>query len=220
MSNGAESQAARLDRVIEIVQRLRKAHPDAQCSLDHDGPFQLLIATILAAQCTDDMVNRVTPALFAKWPAPGDLASARLPSIEKLIKPTGFFRNKSRSLKNCAAALIADHGGSVPAAMDALTALPGVGRKTANVVLAVCFDTPAIIVDTHFKRLTTRLGLHTQTDPEKIEAEMTSFVPQADWTDLSHGLLFHGRRVCISRAPRCPDCVLADLCPYPSKTAH
>jgi len=213
-----EPADARRDRALEILKRLKKLHPDAGCTLDFKNPFELLVATILAAQCTDEMVNRVTPELFAKYPDPKALAAAKLPAIEKLIKPTGFFRNKAKSITRCAAALVERHGGKVPGSMNELNKLPGVGRKTANVVLGEAFGHPAIIVDTHFRRVTARLALHADTDPDKIEAAICSFFPEKHRTRFSDCILFHGRRVCSSRKPKCFDCRIEDLCPYPEKT--
>ena len=213
-----EPTPVRRDRAAQVLARLTKAYPEAGCTLDFGSPYQLLVATILAAQCTDQMVNRVTPALFERFPDAAALAAARLPTLERLIRPTGFFRNKAKSLKNCASALFERHDGRVPATMGELSSLPGVGRKTANVVLGVAFGAPALIVDTHLKRVTSRLALHAEDDPEKIEAELCSFLPEAEWTDFSNAILFHGRRVCASRKPRCPECCAYDLCPWPEKT--
>jgi len=199
-------------RALLAVERLAAIYP-AACELTHDGPFQLLVATILSAQTTDRAVNAVTPALFKRYPDPASLAHADPEMVEQLIKPTGFFRAKTRAIINCSRALVERFGGEVPRTMDALVTLPGVGRKTANVVLGVAFDIPGFAVDTHVIRLTRRLGLTQSPDPTRIEAEVTKLVPATEWTGLSLRLILHGRRVCLARIPRCPDCVLNDFCP-------
>ncbi len=197
-----------------IFKRLKRAYPDAHCELDHTGPYQLLVATILSAQCTDKRVNMVTPALFARYPDPEALAMADPREVEDLVKPTGFFRNKTRSLLGMAGALLDRFGGSVPDRMEDLVTLPGVGRKTANVVLGTAFDKPAgVVVDTHVGRVSRRLGLTRLSDPVKVEGVLIKLFPRKNWTLLSHLLIFHGRRVCVARRPRCADCVLNDLCP-------
>ena len=197
-----------------IFKRLRKAYPDAHCELDHRSPYQLLVATILSAQCTDKRVNLVTPALFARYPNAEALAMADPRELAEMIKPTGFFRNKARSLLGMAGGLLDRFGGSVPAAMDDLVTLPGVGRKTANVILGVAFEKPVgVVVDTHVGRLSRRLGLTRHSDPVKVESVLMKLFPQKNWTLLSHLLIFHGRRVCVARRPRCAECVLNDLCP-------
>jgi endonuclease-3 len=183
------------------------------CALRHDNPFQLLVATILSAQTTDERVNQVTPALFARFPSPADLAAADPEEVEDLIKPTGFFRNKTRSLIAMAQALEDRFGGEVPRTIEELVTLPGVGRKTANVVLSVDFDVPGLPVDTHVGRLTRRLGLTAETDPVKVERELDALVPPEEWGKLSLRLILHGRRVCLARRPRCEECVLEDFCP-------
>lgn len=196
--------------------RLAAAYPGSAaelCALRHDGPFQLLIATILSAQCTDERVNQVTPALFAAYPTPAALAVAPDADLEALIRPTGFFRNKARSLRGMAGALVERYGGVVPSAMEDLTSLPGVGRKTANVVRSVALGLPGLPVDTHVGRLSRRLGLTTSTDPVKIEEELDSMVPARERGPLSVRLILHGRAVCQARGPRCDSCVLADFCP-------
>jgi endonuclease III len=211
---GRESRAARRERTAEIVRRLHAEYPDATCSLDHRNPYELLTATILSAQCTDERVNMVTPALFRRYPEPADLASAQQEEVEELIRSTGFFRSKARSLLGMAAGLVERHGGDVPRAMADLTALPGVGRKTANVVLGNAFDiAEGVVVDTHVKRLSGRLGLTTHTDPEKIEQDLIALVEQGEWTDISHLFIYHGRAVCKAPTPRCESCVLSDICP-------
>ncbi len=183
------------------------------CALAHDGPFQLLVATILSAQTTDVRVNAVTPALFARYPSPAALAGAEAAEVERLIQSTGFFRQKARSLVGMARAVVEDHGGAVPSAMGQLTALPGVGRKTANVVRSVGMGLPGLAVDTHVGRLARRLGLTGHTDPDKVEAELGAMVPAAERGRLSLRLILHGRRVCQARRPRCERCVLNDFCP-------
>ena len=198
----------------EVYRRLEREYPDAHCELDYTTPFQLLVATILSAQCTDKRVNMVTPALFAKYPAPSDLAAAPREDLENAIKSTGFFRNKSKSIAGMSQAVAERHGGEVPASMDELVQLPGVGRKTANVVLGNAFGkNEGIVVDTHVARVSARLGLTTETDPERIEQSLIPLFPRERWTMLSHLLIFHGRRVCIARTPKCEVCVLNDICP-------
>jgi endonuclease-3 len=214
VSRGRESAAARAGRAGEILGRLRAAWPDARCALDHADAFQLLVATILSAQCTDARVNLVTPAFFARWPDAGALAAARTDAVEAVIRSTGFFRTKARNLVAMAQALVADHGGAVPADMDALRVLPGVGRKTANVVLGNAFGlAEGIAVDTHVTRLAGLLRLTRETDAGRIERDLMPLFPREDWTLVSHLLITHGRAVCIARRPRCGECVLADLCP-------
>ncbi len=209
-----ESKQAKRERTLEILRRLHAEYPDATCSLEHRDPYQLLVATILSAQCTDERVNRVTPALFERYPDVEDLAGARAEDVEALIRSTGFFRNKTKSLLGMANAVVDRHEGEIPAAMDALTKLPGVGRKTANVVLGNAFDTNVgVVVDTHVKRLSKRLGLSGQTDAVKIEKELMEVVPRDEWTDVSHLFIFHGRAVCRAPTPRCGECVLSDICP-------
>lgn len=183
------------------------------CALVHESGFQLLVATILSAQTTDERVNSVTPALFARYPAPAELAVAEPADVEELIRPTGFFRQKTKSLLGMARALVDDHGGEVPTSMAELTALPGVGRKTANVVRSVGLGLPGLPVDTHVGRLSRRLGLTEEVDPVKVEAELNHMVPAAERGALSLRLILHGRAVCLSRRPRCERCVLADYCP-------
>jgi endonuclease-3 len=211
---GRESASARADRARTIFGRLHEAYPDARCALDHSNAYQLLVATILSAQCTDARVNLVTPAFFARYPTPEHLARADRTEVEELIRSTGFFRNKARSLLGMAQALTADYGGQVPRSMDELQGLPGVGRKTANVILGNAYDiNEGITVDTHVTRLTRLLGLTRHADPVRIERDLMPLFPREDWALLSHLLIFHGRQVCIARRPRCPDCVVADLCP-------
>ena len=197
-----------------ILSRLRAAYPDARCALDHRNAFELLCATILSAQCTDARVNLVTPALFAAYPTPEALATARPDDVEAIIKSTGFFRNTTRSLIGMAQALVAEHGGEVPQTMEQLRVLPGVGRKTANVILGNAYGiNEGITVDTHVARLSRLLGLTRESDPAKIEQDLMPLFPRDDWGLLSHLLIFHGRQVCIARRPRCGECVVSDLCP-------
>lgn len=200
--------------VAEVVSCLKDEYPDAKTELFWSSPLELLVATILSAQTTDVLVNQVTPGLFEKYRSARDLAEADPESLETEIRPTGFYRNKARSLRNMARALVEDHDGEVPRTMKELTALPGVGRKTANVVLGNAFGVDeGIVVDTHVRRLSGRLGLTTQEDPEKIEKDLLEIVPEGDRTVFSHLLIFHGRRVCKARKPDCPNCVLNDICP-------
>ncbi len=210
----AESAADRTKRAKKILAKLRAEYPDAHCALDHRTPFELLAATILSAQCTDVRVNLVTPALFAKYPTARDLAAARPEDVEDLVRSTGFFRNKTKSLIGMATAVAQDHGGEVPKDMEALRVLPGVGRKTANVVLGNAFGiNDGVVVDTHVGRLSGLLKLTKHHDPEKIERDLMALVPRDDWTLVSHWLISHGRQVCIARRPQCGRCVVAKLCP-------
>ena len=197
-----------------VVNALAKLYPESTCALLYHNPYELLVATILSAQCTDVRVNMVTPALFARYPDPKSLALSRQEDVEALIRSTGFFRAKSKNIRAMAAQVVADHQGEIPADLDALTNLPGVGRKTANVVLGNAFDTASgVVVDTHVKRLSYRLGLTDNTDPIKIERDLIELVPVKHWVDLSHRLIEHGRKVCIARKPHCSVCTLAKLCP-------
>jgi len=212
--SAAETVDARAQRALEILARLKAAYPDATCALEHQSPYQLIVATILSAQCTDVRVNMVTPAVFGAWPTPAALARARQPAVEKAIMSTGFFRNKAKNLIAMAQALVAEHGGEVPRTMAELHALPGVGRKTANVVLGNAYGiNEGVTVDTHVTRLAGLLRLTRHTDPVKIEQDLMALIPREDWTLISHQLISHGRAICIARRPRCDDCVLADLCP-------
>ncbi len=202
------------ERIAEIIERLRVAHPDAGCALVHCNAYQLLVATILSAQCTDARVNEVTPALFGKYPTPEALAEADREELEEAIRPTGFYRQKARFLQEACRTVVQEYGGRVPDEMDDLLKLTGVARKTANVLLGVWYGKAAgVVVDTHVKRLVGRLGLSEETAPEKIERDLMERVPRQDWIDLSHLLIFHGRRVCTARKPDCVHCVLVDLCP-------
>jgi endonuclease-3 len=209
------------DHATEILARLKKAYPDAHCELDHETPLQLLMATILSAQCTDKRVNMVTPLLFQTFPTAAALADAPQEKLEEIIKSTGFFRNKSKSLIGLGKALVERHNGEVPDTMAALVQLPGVGRKTANVILGNAFrKNEGVVVDTHVGRLSLRLGLTKQTDPVKVEQDLMPLFPRKDWAQLAHVLIFHGRRVCFARSPSCEICVLNDICPSSSTIDH
>jgi endonuclease-3 len=199
---------------LEVYSRLKREYPDAHTELDYETPLQLLIATILSAQCTDRRVNMVTPLVFRTFPTAASLADAQPEKMQEMIRSTGFFRNKTKSLIGLGKALVERHHGEVPNSMDALVKLPGVGRKTANVILGNAFNkNEGVVVDTHVTRLSHRLGLSKQTDPVKIEQDLMPLFPREDWTLLSHLLIFHGRRVCEARVPKCEICVLNDICP-------
>ncbi len=199
---------------LEIQRRLAATYPNAHCELTYRNPFELAVATVLSAQCTDARVNMVTPALFRRWPTPQALAQASLEAIEAVIKSTGFYRNKAKSILGLAQQVVAEHGGEIPAEMDALVRLPGIGRKTANVVLGNAFgQNEGIVVDTHVARLSARFGFTRETDPVKIEQALIPLFPRESWTQLSHLMIWHGRRTCAALRPRCGDCVLADCCP-------
>jgi len=201
-------------RVTKIIAGLQKAYPDAHCELDHSNALELLIATILSAQCTDKRVNIVTPQLFKKYRTAQDFANARLPELEEEIKTTGFYRNKAKSITKATKNIVEKHGGKVPNTMEELIALGGVGRKTANVVLGNAFGiNTGIVVDTHVARLSQRLGLTKETDPVKIEVTLMNLVPQDQWTMFSHWLIWHGRRRCYARSPDCPNCEIKSVCP-------
>ena len=201
-------------KIQELTSILKKAYPDAECSLHHKDPFQLLIATILSAQCTDERVNKVTPALFKKYPGPAEMAKAQVHDLEKLVHSTGFYKNKALSLKEASLALANNFGGKVPGTMEELLTLRGVARKTANVVLGSAFGIAAgVVVDTHVKRLAFRLGLTRETDPAKIEQDLMKALPKNDWIWFAHALVLHGRAVCDARKPLCEKCPAAGLCP-------
>jgi endonuclease III len=200
--------------VAAIVRLLKREYPEVECALVHDSPFELLIATILSAQCTDVRVNIVTKELFAKYSTPAALYALPIAQLEKLIQSTGFFRNKAKNIHDCCEKLVKEHGGEVPAELDKLVKLPGVGRKTANVVLGTAFEIASgVVVDTHVTRLSQRLGLTTHEDAVKIERDLISVLPKKEWIDFSHRLIWHGRRVCKARKPLCGQCVLEKLCP-------
>jgi endonuclease-3 len=204
--------------IDQVIARLEAAHPDAKLALDFTSPLELLIALILAAQCTDAKVNEVTPALFRAFPSAAAFAAVDQDELERRIRPTGFYRQKARAVRACCQALVDRFGGEVPRDLDALLSLPGVGRKTANILRGNAFGIPAIGVDTHVGRVSQRLGLTSETDPDRSEADLTRIVPPAHQIRFCHLLQFHGRRVCIARKPDCPACVLLDICPYPDKT--
>ncbi len=206
-------------RAGRIIRRLLALYPDVRPRLDFRNAFELMVATVLAAQCTDEQVNRVTPALFARYPDAAALASARAADLERLVHSTGFFRQKARNLKRAAAVLAERFGGEVPRSIEELATLPGVGRKTANVVAGLAFGGAAIIVDTHFRRVAQRLGLTAAQDPERIESELRALVSPAAQTRFSMAANAHGRLVCRARSPLCPECPLRSLCPWPRKTA-
>ncbi len=209
-----ESLEAKIARTKKIIAGLRQAYPNAHCELNYSNPLELLIATILSAQCTDKRVNLVTADLFKKYRSAGDFAEAPLPALEQDIKTAGFYRNKARNIKAAAQSIVEKHSGKVPRTMEELTELGGVGRKTANVVLGNAFHiNVGVVVDTHVARLSQRLGLTAETDPVKIELALIKLVPQAEWTLFSHLLIWHGRRRCYARNPDCPNCEVRGLCP-------
>jgi endonuclease-3 len=208
------TKAALRPYALEVFSRLKRAYPDARTELDYETPLQLVIATILSAQCTDKRVNMVTPLLFRTFPTAASLADAPPEKLEEIIRSTGFFRNKTKSLIGLGKALVERHNGEVPDSMDALVKLPGVGRKTANVILGNAFGkNEGVVVDTHVGRLSLRLGLTRETDPVKVEQDLMPLIPREDWTMLAHLLVFHGRRVCYARTPKCEICVLSEICP-------
>ncbi|MBC7691989.1 MAG: endonuclease III [Methylotenera sp.] len=207
------SREHELKRMEQILQIFKREYSEASCSLDFTNPFELLVATILSAQCTDARVNKVTPALFAKYPTPQTMAAAKLKDIEKMVQSTGFFRNKSLSIQGASKKIMIDYGGEVPKTLEQLVELPGVGRKTANVLLGNAFDTPGLVVDTHVGRLCRRTGFTEHTDAVKVEHEMMGFVPREDWTLFSHLLICHGRAICTSRRAFCEKCPVARFCP-------
>lgn len=207
------SNAERRKRALAIYRILSKHYPNVRCELEFKNPLQLLIATVLSAQCTDKRVNAVTPALFKRYRSAKDFAGADLRELQTLIKSTGFYRAKAKNIKGLALAIVTEHGGKVPDQLVDLVKLPGVGRKTANVVLGHAFNTPGITVDTHFGRLSRRFGWTTQIDPGKVEFEVMELIPQKEWTNLSQRMIWHGRRICHSRRPACGACPLATLCP-------
>ena len=208
-----ETELARTRRARRVHRALALRYPDAHCELDFTSPFELLVATILSAQCTDARVNQVTPALFARYPGATELAAAERSELEGLIQPTGFFRAKSDALLKMSAQLVAEHGGEVPPRQADLVRLAGVGRKTANVVLGDAFGVPGLTVDTHVGRLSRRLGFTTHEDPVKVETDLAGLIQRKDWTMFNHRMIFHGRRTCHSRRPACGACPVARLCP-------
>ncbi len=220
MATKRESVADLGTRAAEIARQLVREYPDAGCRLRFATPFELLVATILAAQCTDDMVNKVTADLFRKAATPEKLARMPREDLEKAVRSTGFFRNKARSVQEMSRMLLEKFGGEVPREMNDLVSLPGVARKTANVVRAAAFGLPAIITDTHFIRLSQRMGLTKNSKPEKIERDLMALLPEGQWSAFSHAMLFHGRAVCDARKPACDRCVVKDLCPSACKFPH
>jgi endonuclease III len=206
------------ERAASILRILNSLYPQVKPQLFYRNPFELLVATILSAQCTDNQVNRVTPGLFQRMPMPRDFVRTPLAEIEGLVRPTGFYRNKARNIKACCAAILKHHGGQVPRTLEELVSLPGVGRKTANVVLGAAFNTPGVVVDTHVARISNRLALTRHKDPKKIELDLMRVIPKKQWSDFSLRLIFFGRETCTARKPKCPVCLLNPLCPYLHKT--
>ncbi|MFG0335827.1 MAG: endonuclease III [Maioricimonas sp. JB049] len=210
----AESADALKQRVRKILRRLKKTYPDAECALIHDSPFQLLVATILSAQCTDERVNSVTPTLFERFPTPADLAAATQEEVEEIVRPLGFFRSKANNIRGMAQGLVDRHDGDLPRTLEELIALPGVGRKTANVLLGTAFGIASgVVVDTHVRRISNLLGLTTSQNPDIIERDLMQVLPKKEWVDYSHRVIHHGRQICIARRPRCTECPLLDVCP-------
>jgi endonuclease-3 len=198
----------------KVAKRLARHYADAQCALHFSSPLELLIATILSAQCTDERVNMVTPVLFKRYPRAESIAGAPQSEIERIIQSTGFFRNKAKNIKECCRRLVEEHDGRVPQDLEALVGLPGIGRKTANVVLGTAFGIPSgVVVDTHVGRLSIRLGLTKETDAVKVERDLMDQLPQSEWIAFSHRMIHHGRRICVARNPKCEICPLADICP-------
>ncbi len=214
-----ESQADRKKRALRIHRKLERAYPDADCALEYETPFQLLIATILSAQCTDKMVNLVTKDLFAHYPDPHSMAEAKLSHLEELVRRTGFYRQKAKSLLNTSQDIVEKFDGEVPRTLEELVTLRGAARKTANVVLGNAFGVPGLTVDTHMKRINGRLGLTRQDDPVKIERDLMELIPEADWTWYSHRVIHHGRECCDARKPQCERCPVREECPWPGSPA-
>ncbi|MDH3883426.1 MAG: endonuclease III [Desulfobacterales bacterium] len=208
---------SRTDKIRKI---LREIYPEVKTELFHENPFELLVATILSAQCTDKQVNQVAPVLFKRLKTPANFTAAPLKTIEKLIRPTGFFHNKAKNIKNCAQTLLEKHSGEVPQTLEELVKLPGVGRKTANVVLGAAFGIPGVVVDTHVARISNRLGLTVNKNPVKIEYDLMGLIPKKAWSDFCLQLIFFGRSTCTARKPKCPQCPLEKLCPWPHKPAR
>ncbi len=206
-------QSPLAQRALKIAALLKKTHPDAQCALHHRNPLQLLVATILSAQCTDVRVNKVTPTLFKRYTTAAALAKAPLPRLEGMVRSTGFYRQKAKSIQRTAWELVKRFKGQVPGTLEELVTLPGVWRKTANVILGNCCGVPGIVVDTHVRRLAYRMGLTRHTDPDKIEQDLMKLLPKKDWTRFSHVMIFHGRRICGAIRPACPACPVNPLCP-------
>jgi endonuclease III len=216
-TSSTRKRPSKKQRALEILERLQRFYPDATCSLNYSTPVQLLVATILSAQCTDERVNKVTPNLFSKFPDAESITAAELTEIQELVRSTGFYRNKAKNIQAACTMIVKEFGGKVPNQMEDLLKLPGVARKTANVVLAHAFGINAgVTVDTHVKRLTLRLGFTKHTDPVRIEQDLIKLLPQPDWENWSIRLIYHGRAVCKARSPACEVCQLADLCPFPN----
>jgi len=210
----ANKQANLKSLAKKVVEHLSADYPDVTCALENESAFELLIATILSAQCTDERVNMVTPELFRRWPTPEKMAAAPIDQLEKVIHSTGFFRNKAKNIKACSRELADTYGGEVPREIEAMVTLPGVGRKTANVVLGTCFGmATGVVVDTHVTRISNRLGLTKHTDAVKIERDLMELVPQIEWVDFAHRMIHHGRQVCVARKPKCDICSMRDFCP-------
>lgn len=221
MAMRRKSKVTNLDpalRLKQIIARLEKAHPDAKLDLDYKNPLELLIALILAAQARDDLVNQITPVLFESYPTAANYAAMPLPELQSQIGKINFYRNKAKSIHNCCQQLVDRFNGKVPDNLEDLVSLPGVGRKTANIVLGNAFGQPAIGVDTHVLRLSQRLGFTKNTDPDKVEADLMAIVPKKQRVRFCHLMQYHGRRVCVAKKPKCPECTIADLCPFPNKT--
>ncbi len=204
-------------RAAKILKILKERYPVVKTPLFYETPFQLLVATILSAQCTDNQVNKVTRVMYQHLKTPENFARARVKTIEKYIRSTGFYHNKAKNIKSCSKVLLERHGGQVPRTLEELVKLPGVGRKTANVVLGAVFDIPGMVVDTHVGRISQRLGLTTNTDPVKIEFDLMEVIPEREWNEFSLRLIFFGREICSARKPKCPECPLFKLCPWPDK---
>jgi endonuclease-3 len=212
--DAAPADAERKAQALRVVRRLKADYPAATCALENETPFQLLVATILSAQCTDERVNLVTPDLFRRWPTPAEMARAPIKALESVIQSTGFFRNKAKNIKAASQAIMEKHNGEVPREMEQLVALPGVGRKTANVVLGTAYGlATGVVVDTHVTRVSRRLGLTQHTDPVKIEQDLMQVVPKAEWVDFAHRMIHHGRQICTARKPKCPECSMNKFCP-------
>ena len=206
--------AKRKAQAARVVEHLKADYPGATCALENESPYELLIATILSAQCTDERVNMVTPELFRRWPTPAAMAAAPIASLEKAVQSTGFFRNKAKNIKAASQGIVERHNGQVPRDMEAMIALAGVGRKTANVVLGTAYGlTTGVVVDTHVTRLSKRLGLTDRTDPTKIEQDLMQLLPQSEWVDFAHRMIHHGRQVCAARKPKCSVCSMKSFCP-------
>ena len=208
------ADTARKVQAARVVRRLKAHYPAATCALENETPFELLVATILSAQCTDERVNMVTPELFRRWPTAAEMARAPTKKLESVIQSTGFFRNKAKNIKAASQAIMERHNGEVPRHMEAMVALPGVGRKTANVVLGTAFGmSTGVVVDTHVTRVSRRLGLTKHTDPVKIEQDLMQVVPKNEWVDFAHRMIHHGRQICTARKPKCPQCSMNKFCP-------